>query len=332
MKIPNIYAKPYYKYYILISLVIGIAALMLLPGLKQGIDLRGGTSITVNLEQEVDTAAVESFLAESGLEDISVRYIENPVTKAKGMIIEFTGHADLLRAEEIAESDPAGAIEIAKPFIGSLESIEPNATAALYLQLARDDLNAGMQEDLQGILKVGQENIGIREVGSSLGQQFWDTSLRALIFAFVMIAIIVFILFREPIPSIAVIQAAAYDILIALAGMALFDIPLTLPTIAALLMILGHSVDTDILTTDRVLKRREGTPAERAHGAMITGLTITGTMLIVLFVLVTFSYFNQMTTIFQIAAVLMFGLLGDLPSSWCTNTVMIKWWAEKKNL
>jgi preprotein translocase subunit SecF len=151
-----------------------------------------------------------------------------------------------------------------------------------------------------------------------------------LFIAFILVAAVVFILFREVVPSFAVLQAVVFDIIVALAGMSVFSIPLTLPTIAALLLMIGYSVDTDILVTERVLKRKEGGVRERAYGAFITGLTVTGTTLTVVTILALFSYFNQMTTIFQIASVLLFGLLGDLPATWFTNTVLITWWAEHK--
>lgn len=328
MKLPNIYATPYYKYYILISIAIAVLAVMALPGLKYGIDLQGGTQLLATLNEAVPEQDISLHLDKYNLEDLTIKFTENPLTGRKGLIIEFTGTPDLIEAELVADSQPERAIALASPFVTS--NITGITDARGIVELAKAEFTKTIQSDLSAFLGIPEENISSVEIGASLGQEFWESSQRALFVAFFLIAAIVFILFREPVPAIAVIQAAVYDVLIALAGMAVFHIPLTLPTIAALLMILGHSVDTDILTTDRVLKRREGTAAERAYGAMITGVTMTGTILIVLFVLVTFSYFNQMNTLFQIGAVLMFGLLGDLPSSWCTNTVMITWWAERK--
>ncbi len=328
MRIPNIYATPYYKYYILISIAIGIAALLTLPGLKYGIDLQGGTQLIANVNQTVEPSALTAHLSKFNLDDLSVRFTENPMSGRKGVIVQFAGTPDLIRAERLLSTDPEGAAALAKPYITG--DIPSTLMPSEIVDRAKADFTNKVQESLVAYLGIGKDDISSVEIGASLGKEFWETSQRALLVAFFLIAAIVFILFREPVPSIAVIQAAVYDILIALAAMSVFNIPITLPTIAGLLMILGHSVDTDILTTDRVLKRSEGSSADRAYSSMLTGITITSTVLAVLLVLVIFSYFNQMTTLFQISAVLFFGLVGDLPSSYFTNTVMIKWWADRK--
>ena len=328
MRLPNIYATRYYKLYILISIAMAVAALVVLPGLKYGIDLNGGTQLMATIEGGATEAQIEARLEKHRLDDLSIRFSENPLTGRRGVIVEFAGTPDLIEADEIAAENPGRALALAAPYItsGSTEGL----TAREAVELAKADFTRGIQDELAELLGVPQENIGSVEIGASLGKEFWETSQRALMVAFFLIAAIVFIIFREPVPSIAVIQAAVFDVFVSLGGMALFGIPLTLPTIAALLMMLGHSVDTDILVTDRVLKRKQGSPAERAFGAMKTGVTMTGTLLIVLVVLVVFSHFNQMTTLFQIAAVLMFGMVADLPATYCTNSVMVQWWAERK--
>jgi len=328
MRIPNIYATPHYKYYLLISLVIGILAVLTLPGLKYGIDLQGGTQLIATLNHTLEPSVLTSHLGKYSLEDLSIRFTENPISGRKGLIVEFAGTNDLMKAEKILSTNPDEAVRLAKPFITG--DISNTMTPSEVVDRAKADFTNKVQTDLVAYPGVGKDDISSVEIGASLGKEFWETSQRALLVAFFLIAAIVFILFREPVPSIAVIQAAFYDVLIALAGMSIFNIPITLPTIAGLLMILGHSVDTDIVTTDRVLKRSEGTSADRAYSSMLTGVTITSTVLAVLLVLVVFSYFNQMETLFQISAVLFFGLLGDLPSSYFTNTVMIKWWADRK--
>ena len=112
--------------------------------------------------------------------------------------------------------------------------------------------------------------------------------------------------------------------------MAVFKVPLSLATIPALLMLVGYSVDTDIMLTTRLLKRREGTAADRTIGAMKTGLTMTFTTLAALTVMLSISFFNQITIIFEIAAVIFFGLLGDLISTWMMNAPILLWYVEKK--
>jgi len=86
-----------------------------------------------------------------------------------------------------------------------------------------------------------------------------------------------------------VISAIA-DILIAAASMNLTGVQLSLGTVAALLMLIGYSVDTDILLSMRVLKRK-GAVDEKIVGAMGTGLTMTGTTIAAVLSLIIVSNF-----------------------------------------
>jgi preprotein translocase subunit SecF len=149
-------------------------------------------------------------------------------------------------------------------------------------------------------------------------------------------AVTVFIVFREPVPSVAIILAALCDILIALGGMSIFKIPLSIASVGALLMLIGYSVDTDILLTTRLLKRREGTVESRAKNAMYTGLTMSFAAIAAMGVLfvVTKLIMPEATTLSNISAVLVIGLIGDILSTWLMNLGILKtyidWRQSKK--
>ena len=85
-----------------------------------------------------------------------------------------------------------------------------------------------------------------RSVGPLLSKQSLTQVYYALAFAFLFMSITVFIIFRNLVPSLAVILAAFCDIIIAIGGMSVFGIPLSLASVGALLMLIGYSVDTDI--------------------------------------------------------------------------------------
>ena len=135
--------------------------------------------------------------------------------------------------------------------------------------------------------------------------------------------------FRVVVPSAAVIIGATCDIIIALGAMGLFGIPLTLPSFAALLMLVGYSLDTDILLTMRMLKRR-GDPRDKAHDAMKTGLTMSLTAIIAFATLFALAYFTHIRTYYEISAVALAGLVGDMIATWGINAVMLLWYVEKK--
>ena len=138
----------------------------------------------------------------------------------------------------------------------------------------------------------------------------------------VLSVILVFAFFKSVPPSIAVLTGALADIIIALGAMGLFQIPLTLPSFAALMMLIGYSLDTDILLTTRILKRK-GNPRENAFDAMKTGLTMSGTGMIAFGALFILSLMTHIPTYFEISAVALAGLVGDMFATWGINAVMI---------
>ena len=169
-----------------------------------------------------------------------------------------------------------------------------------------------------------------RSVGPLLSKQSLTQVYYAMGFAFLFMSITVFIIFRNFVPSMAVILAAFCDIIIAIGGMSIFGIPLSLASVGALLMLIGYSVDTDILLTTRVLKRREGTINERAKDAMTTGFTMAaaaiGSMLALYLVVKFFMPYAQVLD--QIAAVLIIGLIADVLATWLMNLGVLRWYME----
>jgi preprotein translocase subunit SecF len=94
-------------------------------------------------------------------------------------------------------------------------------------------------------------------------------------------------------------------------------------------MLIGYSVDTDILLTNRVLKRREGSLNRRIFSAFKTGITMTLTSLLaIITALLIVSSFSPVLT--KIFTVLVIGLSFDLLNTWITNASIIKWYVKRK--
>ena len=189
-----------------------------------------------------------------------------------------------------------------------------------------------LEEDVMG----RYSNVQIQQVGPVYGQELQVQALQALAISFIGMAIIVFLIFRTLIPSAAVILSAFSDIAIAAAFMRVAGIELSLGTLAALLMLIGYSVDSDILLTNRVIKRRVPVE-EKISRAMHTGITMTTTTLAALtsmFIVSTFAYlvvpsFTQITLLSQISIVLIAGLFADMMNTWLLNTGILRWYALK---
>lgn len=171
-------------------------------------------------------------------------------------------------------------------------------------------------------------NAGIDQIGETFGRTLQQQALLALIFSFIGMSIVIFIAFRSAVPSFAVVLSAFSDIVIAAAGMRVLGIPLSLGTTAALLMLIGYSVDSDILLTSRVLKRK-GKLAEKLGGAFRTGFIMTTTTLSALVAMWFVAVAGQVQIIAAIASVLIIGLVIDLMNTWLLNAGIIKWYVQK---
>ena len=164
-------------------------------------------------------------------------------------------------------------------------------------------------------------------LGSALGSQFFKQMVIAVIFAFLAMSAVVLITFRVLVPSLFVILAAASDILITLAIVSLLGVKLSMSGIGAFLMLIGYSVDTDILLTTRVLKRTEGTILDRTLGAMRTGLAMSLTS----FVAVVIGYIvTPSDLIKQMMLILAIGLFFDILNTWVQNAGILRWYLEWK--
>ena len=207
-----------------------------------------------------------------------------------------------------------------------------NGNNKVTVELENNINSSTFTSALDGKAKV----ISYNEIGPVLSEEAMGQIYIAMLFAFLFMAITVFIVFREPVPSVAIILAALCDILIALGGMSIFKIPLSIASVGALLMLIGYSVDTDILLTTRLLKRREGTVEQRAKNAMYTGLTMSFAAIAAMAILfiVTKILMPEATTLSNISAVLVIGLIGDILSTWLMNLGILKtyidWRQSKK--
>ncbi len=197
-------------------------------------------------------------------------------------------------------------------------------------------MNNEEQRQLEDDVIGRYSNVEIKQIGPVYGKDLQVQALQALAISFIGMAIVVFLIFRSPVPSFAVVLSALSDIIIAAAFMRIAGIELSLGTVAALLMLIGYSVDSDILLTNRVLKRR-GTVEEKISRAMQTGITMTSTTLaalVVMYVVSTFPYliipsFTQITLLSQISGVLIIGLAADLMNTWLLNTGILRWYVLK---
>lgn len=188
------------------------------------------------------------------------------------------------------------------------------------------------QQKIEESIKVLEKETGmtresytIESVGSSLGESFFKETLVALLIAFVFMAGVVFFYFRQPIPCLAVVLAAGSDIIVTMAIVNVIGLKISTAGIAAFLMLIGYSVDTDILLSTRVLKRREGTVLQAVYSSVKTGMT----MMITTIVAVTIGLLvTESEVLRQIMLIVLIGLLVDPLMTWVQNAGLLRWYLE----
>src|SRR3989338_3775322 len=176
-------------------------------------------------------------------------------------------------------------------------------------------------------LKIERNQYSFQKTSSATGERFFKQTIIALIFAFLAIGIVVFITFRDLVPSLFVVLTAFSDMVSTLAVISLLDVKLSLGGVAAFLMMIGYSVDTDILLTTRVLKRKEGTIFERTVNSLKTGLTMSLTSF---FGVLAANFLTTSDAIKQIMLILSIGFLFDIIYTWIQNTGILRWYLEIK--
>tara|TARA_A100001037_G_scaffold103953_1_gene94538 strand:+ start:23587 stop:24447 length:861 start_codon:yes stop_codon:yes gene_type:complete len=235
--------------------------------------------------------------------------------------IEFTG------GTEITLISDGGTDPIYSTFDWPIDSIRPIATQTnAYIVTFQSSTVQPEQLELASS-NAGFEVLAVQSTSPSFGAESQTLALLGIMMAFIGMAIVVFLLFRKLIPSVAVVLSALGDILIPLAIMNLLGIQLSLGTVAALLMLIGYSVDSDILLTNHILKRK-GNFYESTYNAMRTGLTMTFTSLSAITVMTISSFLFGVDLLTSIGVVLIFGLLVDLLNTYLLNFSLLRWYIE----
>jgi len=183
-------------------------------------------------------------------------------------------------------------------------------------------------QSLSQLISQKYPDAKIDQIGESFGKSLQSQAALALIFSFIGMAVVIFLTFRTFVPSVAVVFSALADMVMTAAVMNIIGIPLSLGTTAALLMLIGYSVDSDILLTTRVLKR-QGKLNDKLMGAFHTGMIMTSTTLAAVAALFAVSWFGSVQILMEISAVLLIGLVADILNTWLTNVGILKWYVQK---
>ncbi len=173
-----------------------------------------------------------------------------------------------------------------------------------------------------GVIVKGAPSVN--SIGPALGSSFWKQAQLSILFGFVFMGISVYMIYRSPVPSVAIILSAVSNMIETVAAMNLLGMEMSLGGIAALLMMIGYSVDTNVVLTTRLLKKEFGLEDfdKTVSSSMKTGLTMSATSMAALLAII---FFSPVSVLTQIASVLIIGLLFDIPNTWLQNSAILRW-------
>lgn len=343
--------KLYDKHYmrlLAVPAVLTVAFLFIIlvtPGLTLGLDFVGGTRMIVNTDKLSEQPVRDLLTHELGLPEVKVSIVTGPFgTSAR---IEYAEPKNLAEARGLLDQGVEAKTkspESARGFLlqslsklgvqgDSSKTVDELITQASQVVSAEGEkISSSVQTELVSNFGLPSDTqFTIEQVTPTFGATFLANTIFVGIVSILLLTFVIFIFFREFIPSIAVVEAALFDMLTAVALLTLFGFSITLAAVAGLLMMVGYSVDTNILLTTRVLKRKDKSVFERSNDTLITGLTVTATLIGATLVMLIVSWSAQITTIYEIAATILFGLVGDMITTWLTNAPILLWYWEKKH-
>jgi len=158
-------------------------------------------------------------------------------------------------------------------------------------------------------------------------------SINPIISAIIFLAFSIYLIrtyIKNSVPAFAVMLSAFADIVMTLALVNYLEMKISTAGIVAFLMLIGYSVDTDILLTTRLLKKKDSSVNKSLFGAFKTGTTMTITSIIAVTTAL-IAVYSFSSVLNQIFTILLIGLLFDLFNTWTTNASIIKWYVESTN-
>ena len=218
--------KWYFLGFSLIFSVAGILSMLFWHGIPKGVDFVGGTQIRVAFDQTPNEDHIRQAMDRAGVKDSRIQRVSDP-----------SGHA-------------ANKVIIALPITTATDAAHDAGRKAV-----ESALNTNYKDS-----KFQIEQVEI--VGPTAGKQLQKQALLAT--AYSLIGMLIYLWFRfELIYGVAAVVAVFHDTLITIGAFSLTNQEITLTVIAAILTLIGYSMNDTIVVFDRIrenlgMNRREG--------------------------------------------------------------------------
>ena len=253
----------------LILILAGIASLIIHNGPNYGIDFAGGTLVQVKFPQKIDVSDIRNGLDEIGLKDVSVQGFGDP--EANEYLIRTSSDADAL-GNQLADTVSRGLkkatslepdirrVEMVGPQVG--EDLKKNALLAIFYSLLFITIY------ISGRFEQKWTIAGITAGALMAAVYFlsvFNLSMPFLIAAALVISLVLF-WYLQLQYAIGAIVALIHDVTITVGIFSLLNLDFSLQIIAALLTIIGYSLNDTIIVFDRI---RENIKDRSNHSTVV---------------------------------------------------------------
>ncbi|MEM1360396.1 MAG: protein translocase subunit SecF [Pseudomonadota bacterium] len=209
----------------LIAMLLSIL-LFFIVGLNFGIDFRGGTTIRTESSVPVDVGAYRDAIAPLGLGDVSITQVFDPSFGPDE-------HVAQIRIETQGDGDASVAVETVLAVEDALQSIDPGITFP-----------------------------SVESVGPKVSGELVRAAILSVALAIGAVLIYIWLRFEWQF-SLGAVAALIHDIVLTIGIFSLLQIKFDLAIIAALLTIVGYSLNDTVVVFDRVrenLRKFKKTP------------------------------------------------------------------------
>jgi preprotein translocase SecF subunit len=200
-------------------LVIGSIVAVATLGLNFGIDFRGGITIEVSDDEPIDIGSVRSTVTALGLGNVKVQAIQDFATSDQGVVV-------FVEQQEAAGDETAN-------------------------EIAQQSASDKVQEALTKLLGEGIEFRKIEVVGPTVSGELIQRGAMAIALAIGMMLLYIWFRFEWQF-SIGAIVALVHDVTITLGMFAVMRLVFNLEIIAAILTIVGYSINDTVVVYDRI--------------------------------------------------------------------------------
>ncbi len=358
----------------LLLLLAGAASVALKGGLRLGIDFKGGTLVYMKLKQAPEVDRIRAALQSQGLKVAALQpFEEGPdshelkidldlegevvETSGKQQLVEtlrglFPGEpgkidlnnageealAERLRSNAVLAQSDLGYDEItsaAKRLIEIRDSSPHLGLISDFSKLNNTGVPRAVLDALPSEAYLGDFAIrGMEVVGPRVGKELQAQAVKATLAA--LGGMLVYIAFRfEWIYGVAAVAAVIHDVLITLGFFSLFDREIELTVVAALLTLVGYSMNDTIVIFDRVRENKRLT--RRLGMEELLNLSVNQTLartvltsgLTFIAVLCLFIFGGEVLRSFSFALVVGV-LIGSYSSIFVASPILL-WWQNTRN-